>query len=53
MTEARRSICALLALALAGCTAQTLAPSAPQPLAAHSTSMIDTSPKERRRMVPT
>jgi hypothetical protein len=30
----------------------TLAPSAPVPLAAHRTTLIDTTPKERRRMVP-
>jgi hypothetical protein len=42
-----------LALALlTACTAQTLAPSSPQPLPAPSASMIDTTPKARRRMVP-
>lgn len=38
--------------ALGACAAQTLEPSAPQPLAAHSTATIDTTPKARRRMVP-
>nr|HEX4318123.1 hypothetical protein [Kofleriaceae bacterium] len=41
------------AMLLAACThATTIAPSAPQPLPAHGESMIDTTPKERRRMVP-
>jgi hypothetical protein len=42
-----------VALALAAChaSAPAIAPSAPQPLAAHQTVMIDTTPKERRRMV--
>jgi hypothetical protein len=40
-------------LALVACRAQhTLAPTPPIPLAAHSTTLIDTTPKERRRMVP-
>jgi hypothetical protein len=43
---------AALAILLTACTAQTLAPSAPQQLPAPSASMIDTTPKARRRMVP-
>jgi hypothetical protein len=37
---------------VAGCTSQTLEPSAPQPLPAPQAAMIDTTPKARRRMVP-
>jgi hypothetical protein len=43
----------LLALAFAGCAAPThLAPSAASSLPAATTAAIDTTPKERRRMVP-
>ena len=40
-----------LLLLLVACS-HPLAPSAPVPLAAHRTTLIDTTPKERRRMVP-
>lgn len=43
----------LLVLLVAACTARTqLAPTAPVPLPEHATTLIDTTPKERRRMVP-
>ena len=43
---------ALVLILATACTAPTLAPSAPQPLPAAQTAMIDTTPKARRRMVP-
>jgi hypothetical protein len=43
---------ALVLASLVACAApRAIAPSAPQPLPAHAESMIDTTPKERRRMV--
>ncbi len=42
---------AVLAL-VAGCGASAIEPSAPRALPAHTTAMVDASPKERRRLVP-
>ena len=41
----------VIVFGLVACGTQ-LKPSAPVPLAAHQTTLVDTSPKERRRMVP-
>jgi hypothetical protein len=43
---------AFVLVLVTACTATTLAPSSPQPLPAPTASMIDTTPKARRRMVP-
>lgn len=47
-----RAPAALAAVLCASCATAAIAPSAPQPLPAHATAVVDTTPKERRRLVP-